>query len=709
MARMRQGVPGLPGLVVLVALVVVASAPAQSLRLELVATHGHGALYRCGDQQVLVLRGSAVDMGRQHGHLLQKSVRVVTQGTLAWVARQGLSRAGLQAIADELDPHVPERYKQELRGLAEGSGVPLQELILVHAMPSKFHCSGAAVANSMTRDGKLYHTRSLDYALDIGTQDRLQNHAVLIVRHPNDGIPNAVPAWAGFLGSVTGQNLKGISVGEMGSNSSDETYAGIPMIFLVREVLRRSDTLDEAVTIFQKGPRTCGFNFIVGSGRELKAVALEVTRNDCLVFGMGDAKENVAPHFALPDTVRRSNHFIDKKLAATQRKHYDPARSKERSWELYHKISDYLVKHRGKLDAPLMVGQLRLYPPQMGCLHQAVMAPTDNVIWVSQARDGRRYPFPGAQNMAFHAYDLKALLDDPKALVVRVLVPEHVAAAGNPLPRQVMVQHDQRQTPFLGTMVQAGEAGLVWRYTVDDTWLKQQDTNLRPFPDIEVHEPRRTRKGSPALVIFSSGNQRMVIARTLAQALARLGTPVAVVPSWTPGQLRSFWVPHNATAIAPQLFPSAVDPKRIVWMGVGVGGDILYWVQGSGPKRPPLIFAFTGTNLALRWSQNKALHGTLGRLLSVDPEALPNLKAETWVKADGPWNPPPNNYDNPVLFIGLKREKVLPPELQETLIRPYTNAQVYWLDTKFKRLPLHLPDIVTRIRVFISRSTRNPD
>ena len=46
-------------------------------------------------------------------------------------------------------------------------------------------------------------------------------------------------------------NLRGISVGEMGSNSSDEDYAGVPMIFLVREVLRRSKTLDEAVAIFQ--------------------------------------------------------------------------------------------------------------------------------------------------------------------------------------------------------------------------------------------------------------------------------------------------------------------------------------------------------------------------------------------------------------------------------------------------------------------------
>jgi isopenicillin-N N-acyltransferase like protein len=695
-------------LALLLAGAALAQAP-QDLRLELVHKHGGGALYRCGEQQVLVLRGSPLEMGRQHGQLLQKSVRTVIAGTLEWTARQGLTRAKLKAIADKLDPHLPERYKQELRGLAETSGVPLEDLILVHAMPSRFHCSGAAVANSMTRNGKLYHTRSLDYALDLGADDRLQNHAVLIVREPKDGIANAVPAWAGFLGAVTGQNLRGISVGEMGSKSSDESYDGMAMIFLLREVLHRSNTLDEAVSIFRKGPRTCGYNFIVGSGRELSAVALEVTRNQISVFGMGDAKENVAPHSALPDAVRRTNHFVSKDLAATQREDYDPRQSRGRSWMLYDKITEYLVKHRGKLDARGMIGQLRLYPPQMGCLHQAVMAPTDNVIWVSQAKDGRVHPFPGAQNMAFYGYDLEHLLHAPNNLKVRVALPEDVAEAGNPPPRRLKLHHAKQDIPVVGTMVQAGTAGLVWRYTVDEAWLKQKNLVLHPFPDVEVHEPKRIRRGSPALVIFSSGNQRMVIARTLAQALARLGIPVAVVPSWIPGKLRSFWVPHNATAIAPQLMPANVDRERIVWMGVGVGGDILYWVQGSGPKRPPLIFAFTGTNLALRWSQHKAFHPSLGRLLSVDPAALPNLKQETWVKSDGPWNPPPFNYENPVLFIGLKHDELLPVDLQEKLIRPYTNAQVFWLDTKFKHLPVYLPDIVTRIRVFITRSTKNRD
>jgi predicted choloylglycine hydrolase len=284
-----------------------------------VAREGKAALWRVGEQRVLLLAGTPKEMGLQHGKLLASEVLLVLSEVLAWTARRGCDRACLAKILDAHAPHTPDAYAQEMEGLAEGSGASLELIRLVHAMPERFHCSGAAVRGPATRDGKLYHTRSLDYSLDIGVTSRLQNHALLIVRRPTDGVASAVPAWAGFLGAVTGLNTEGIGIGEMGSGSSDEDYAGLPMIFMVRVALDRARTLEEAVQVFRKGPRTCGYNFIVSSGEEKDAVALEVTRSRFAVFPMGSPKEDVAPHFAMPDAVRRVNHFVDKDLAATQR------------------------------------------------------------------------------------------------------------------------------------------------------------------------------------------------------------------------------------------------------------------------------------------------------------------------------------------------------------------------------------------------------
>ncbi len=380
--------------------------------MVMLARSGGGVLYQNEGQRVLVLRGSGYQMGLDHGRLLSAEVRTVVTESLTWTHGKGLSRDKLAAISAASWPHVPQAFKDEMRGLAEGSGASLEDIRLMHAMPSKFHCSGAAAAGAATRDGKLYHSRSLDYSLDIGVESRLQNHALLIVRQPDGGLGNAVPAWAGFLGSVTGMNVAGISIGEMGSASRDEEFTGLPMIFMVRRALRQARTLEAALEVFRRGPRTCGFNFIVGSGDEGKAVALEVTRNQLFVSGFGDPAENIAPHTALPDMVRRTNHFVGQNTAQTQRRPgqgYDPAVYMAASWRRYQEITGYLEQRRGQLDAPSMIELLRKYPKGHPCLHQAVMCGTDRKIWVAQAVDDRGNDAAGAQNQGFYEYDLRQM------------------------------------------------------------------------------------------------------------------------------------------------------------------------------------------------------------------------------------------------------------------------------------------------------------
>jgi len=378
-----------------------------------VNVQARSGLYKFGAQRLMVLRGSPYQMGQDHGRLMAGAVRTMVRESLAWTYKQGMSREQLLALSDLCWPYLPQDYKDEMRGLAEGSGAMFNDIRILHAMPSKFHCSGAAAAGAATADGKLYHTRSLDYSLDIGEEERLQNHALVIVRQPAEGLANAVVSWAGFLGAVTGMNTAGISIGEMGSASRNEDYAGIPMIFMVREALRTSRNLQQALDVFRLGPRTCGFNFIIGSGDEGLAVALEVTRDHFFVSGFGDAAENVGPHRAMPEMVRRTNHFVGEKTAGTQRRMgegYHPDTYMVDSWERYQEISVYLEAMRGKLDARTMIDLLRKYPSGHPCLHQAVMCGTDRKMWVSQAVDDRKSSTPGAQNQQFYEYDLLKIL-----------------------------------------------------------------------------------------------------------------------------------------------------------------------------------------------------------------------------------------------------------------------------------------------------------
>src|SRR4029077_17254835 len=62
-------------------------------------------------------------------------------------------------------PYVPDKYIDELNGLAARAGLKPEDAVAGNFLPERFHCSGFAIMNSATADGTLYHGRVLDYAV----------------------------------------------------------------------------------------------------------------------------------------------------------------------------------------------------------------------------------------------------------------------------------------------------------------------------------------------------------------------------------------------------------------------------------------------------------------------------------------------------------------------------------------------------------------
>ena len=102
-----------------------------------------------------------------------------------------------------------------MRGIADGFGRAVEDVIAANFIPEMFHCSGFALSGSATKDGTLYHGRILDYGCDW----KLQEHAVLVVAEPEGKIPFVNVTYAGFIGSVTGMNAEKVSIGEMGGGA----------------------------------------------------------------------------------------------------------------------------------------------------------------------------------------------------------------------------------------------------------------------------------------------------------------------------------------------------------------------------------------------------------------------------------------------------------------------------------------------------------
>ncbi len=288
---------------------------------ELLDEEGAGRLYRAGELLVCVMEGSHREMGFQHGRLLADRIRHITKEGYMQRALYGNGYSPEYALeqANRMATHFPPEYIEEMRGMADGlkaadiEDVTFEDLLIAVCVAEILHhgpdappaCSNFAVFGRWTPDGRLIHGRNLDWTIRNGAQE----DAVTLVWRPAGGIPFMMITYAGAIGGVSGMNAQQITIGEMTATSPEETFDGIPLQVIMRMVVEKASTLDEAVGIIQNGPRTLGWNFVIGDGKIPDARALEVDMNTVDVFAPADAHETPdMGHKSLPDAIRRTNH-----------------------------------------------------------------------------------------------------------------------------------------------------------------------------------------------------------------------------------------------------------------------------------------------------------------------------------------------------------------------------------------------------------------
>jgi hypothetical protein len=287
--------------------VVLVAAPALLAQAppRTIARCGEGFLEEVHGSRVLRVKGTPYEMGFQQGALLKDDIRELVRFLFDVKAQElNLEFAGIKAdpraiiklIAQGQRKFVPARFHEELQGVADGSGMAYDEIVIANFIPEMFHCSGFALAGSATRDGTLYHGRVLDYGVDW----RLQDHAVITIAEPEGKIPFVNVSYAGFIGSVTGMNAQRVSLGEMGGRGLGH-WAGVPMAVLMRMALEEAHSLDEAVAIFRDNPRTCEYYYVIADGETGQAVGMEATWAKFGILAMGQAHPRL-PH-AVADSV----------------------------------------------------------------------------------------------------------------------------------------------------------------------------------------------------------------------------------------------------------------------------------------------------------------------------------------------------------------------------------------------------------------------
>lgn len=329
---------------------------------------------------VLYLRGTPYEMGFAQGKLCAKEVRYMVKSVAS------LMMLGLRTTPQKVDTtwklyekHLRPEYIEELRGLADGAGLTLQEVERAHAIPdiSEWHCSFFAAVGKATASGDLIQIRALDYATGAG----IQKYPALLVYQPKEGVPFVNVGWLGSCGLVTGMNDAGIAMSEIGDDwdKATDSFDGRPLTYVMRDAVQFSHTLDEAVNSVKDNPRTTSLLYCLSSAKENEVRALKTSHTQCFVYSSSDL-----PFSTKPDMVYMSMGM-------------------DSPWNA--KVGKALKQEYGHLDVSGAQNLMRTL--KTGSLHAVVFKPATGDVWVANATDKRM-----AYDQPYHHFNLKEALAD---------------------------------------------------------------------------------------------------------------------------------------------------------------------------------------------------------------------------------------------------------------------------------------------------------
>lgn len=379
------------------------------------ARFGPATLEHVDGLRVLSLRGTAYEMGRQHGALLADDVRrgpipyyrrfiekILANGLpgpLAPLAWSALKRGLGGRVARGLPVHA----REAVRGLADGAGLPHDEVLEGCTMPDSMvwlasrlielrrvgpavhhrlalgiGCTSALAWGPGSRDGRLYHARNFDYH---GVAC-WPSTAAVVFHEPSDGQRYVAVTAAGVVGGgITAMNEAGLTLTVHQHMFTDQVrLGGAPIGTVGDRVMREAASLEDAQKILgEHRPIGC-WTYVVACGKTRRVLCWEESprRHAARVTGPDDG------------TFAYANIYLDRTLGETERDLYGSY------WRHNHgryaRARELLASGHGRHDPPSLAAilgdtgdarcRLRDSIAMVLTVGSVVFRPEDGVLWV---------------------------------------------------------------------------------------------------------------------------------------------------------------------------------------------------------------------------------------------------------------------------------------------------------------------------------------
>ncbi len=685
---------------------------------KVIDTCGKGMLLDVGGQRVLLLSGTHYQMGFQQGKLLKKESQKLVQTILTVVNvaqstnAKGYFNGSIQDAWKRTNGFIDKRFHDEMRGLADGAQLPLEDLQLANVFPELFHCSGFGVFSAATKDGTLYHGRILDYMTEIGLQD----FAVVTVAKPQGYNSFVTVGYAGFIGSVTGMNDAQIAIGEMGGKG-EGSWDGMPMSFLLRKALEEASTLQAAVDIFQNAARTCEYYYVISDAKIPDARGIAATAEKFDVVKPG-AEYELLPH-PVKDAVL---------LSAGDR---------------YEKLVELVKENYGKIDTDIALDMMNRPVAMKSCLHRVLFAPAKLDLWVSNAINPLASEEYAAYAQPYYHYNMKtliSLLDSEERTndqiidkgeksqekpatqaqaeqitgVVGIELRRDCLPSSNPQQQKLIDKYYRQPEEFAYSMKLAitTTAYKIYNVSFPSPYKSPVEENNTIYCEYYVSNGSGKR---PAVILLDILDGSMVVSRIMANGLAYKGINACIMTMPYYGSRRPDGESlRKALSADISLFVESVEQgvmdvrRTALWLssmeqiesgsigicGTSLGGFIAALSAGVDGNFSSAAFVLAGGDLATVLTTDapevRAIKGYL-KQNNISMESLTEFIAPI-----EPLNYADRLRNTNVLMINGLKDKIVPPLCAEKLAQK-ANIQIQWYDTDHYGMAKYMLAIIDKL------------
>lgn len=277
-------------------------------------------------------------MGFQHGRLLAQAIRrgpvPYFRDYLPRMLSTGLGPGAqtaarlLQAtVGRELIARFPAHLRVHLEALAAGAGLPLADFLRAFVLPDQFlwlvslanrarrpgvaptlGCSSALALATRTAGEGLLHGRNLDY-MGVGYWDA---EPAILFYTPEQGQPYVSLSAAGIpFGGITAMNAAGLTLAvHQHLSCLNLKRGGVPIGIAGDAVMRRAESLAEAVRLLDDHPPTACWTYLIASAREQAVLVYETGGSATRWF------------ISRQPTLGYTNFYLDPELAAAETHFY---------------------------------------------------------------------------------------------------------------------------------------------------------------------------------------------------------------------------------------------------------------------------------------------------------------------------------------------------------------------------------------------------